>query len=106
MADDSMKWLIANIDRMKVADLTSLCHQLCSDGLISHVPAAAPNMRIAVRAARSKYWDMKHNGRWPRRPAIANCITAAECNEWLRTLPPPPLWPDTCQCLTCVGGFA
>lgn len=99
-------WLAVNIDRMKVADLTKLCEQLVREAYIPKVPTTTAQKQIAVRAARSKYWDMRHEGRFAsrfakRRPAFNGQITAAEVNEFLATLPPTPLWPDTCQCQNC-----
>lgn len=83
-----LAWLAVNIDRMKVADLTDLCNRLCRDRLIPKCPATTDGKRLAVRAARGKYWDTKFETRGEgRTTAHVGYITAAEANAWLQTLP-------------------
>lgn len=103
MADTG--WLSANVSRLKVAELDSIIDQLTGAGWITSRPSDSAAKRKAITDARSAYWDAKHRDASGRRgkPAPAQItITAAECNAWLATLPPVPIYPAVCDCPVCV----
>lgn len=61
--------------------------------------------KIVAEAARIYRDRMGAPGRIaaPAKSARADApVTAAECNEWLRGLPPVPAYPAVCDCPVCV----
>lgn len=51
-----------------------------------------------IRGCRQKHWDeqLEHDNRPKRGPSLCT-ITATECDDWLRTLPPTPPHGETHQ---------
>lgn len=53
----------------------------------------------AVQKAKAAFWESQQRGKTPRhkRAPRDGLISAAEANEWLRSLPPVPLYGEECD---------
>lgn len=99
MADhvaESQEWLLysgMSLDRMRKSDLIRLVHQAVCAGF-ERPSELHTNAKMAafIRDCRQSYWDAKHDAQ-ENAPSVRTdlCeITAAECNAFLRSLPPVP----------------
>lgn len=95
-------WLMADLKKLKVDDLRRM-HEYMQYGDLVPDGAATPLRRAdlisEIEAKRRAHWDSKHKFAAPpgskatkAHRDIAPEITASECNEWLRSLPPVPLY--------------
>lgn len=97
-------WLSASVSRLKVAELDSIIDHLTGAGWITSSPSDSVAKRKAITDARSAYWDAQYreaSGRGGKPRPVQITITAAECNAWLHTLPPVPIYPAVCDCPAC-----
>lgn len=106
-------WILASLSRLKLSDLLQLRDE-CEAERALHIPRPSTKAQIieALEAERRKYWN--EVSRSPQEAARTNAlrpvstasrkaepsphtITAEECNEFLRSLPPVPLWGEATE---------
>jgi hypothetical protein len=84
-------WLMHTLgSNMRKAVLVDLIDQIPVQYRNGFLPAARTNAdRIdLIRAARQTYYDDPDRPKKPRKRDRLCQVTASECNEWLRSLPP------------------